>query len=369
VRAGETSKAGELVVALTTPADSALLARQQTDVLVRFDCLGRPLPGLASSWSHDSTGKTWTLTLPDAGVAATEWRTRHDAAEALRFSGVESVVPVDQHRLVVTFRQPHDSLPALFADASLGLARDSAASPAFRAMKVADARDAIDRGADIVRTADPTVLDYAGRRPGSVVAPLPWDRTYVVIVPLLSPGLGPISPLAGFPFPGTDTAATRAGPPKQAFDTAAFRAALAADAVHAEARPAQGPFLWTEAKCASPQSGSIRTIPGSTVAYPRGDEVARGLAARLVAITNAPDVVARPLEPSQLAAALRAGADRAYIVSLPRRALVPCREMADWPPLASLFALIDTRARLVLRDGVPPLEIEYDGALRPAAAP
>jgi hypothetical protein len=155
----------------------------------------------------------------------------------------------------------------------------------------------------------------------------------------------------------------------QALDTAAFRAALAADAVHAEARPALPPFLWTGAKCDAPQLGSIRTMPGSTVAYPRGDDVARSLAARLVAMANAPDVVARALDPSQFAAALGAGTDRAYIVPLPRRALVPCREMAGWPQIAFPFALVDTRPRVVLREGVPPLEIEYDGALRPLAAP
>jgi hypothetical protein len=154
----------------------------------------------------------------------------------------------------------------------------------------------------------------------------------------------------------------------QAFDTTTFRAALAADAVHAEARPAQAPYWWMGAQCDDPRR-SIRSKPGSTVAYPRDDQVARDLAARLVAMANAPEVVARPLDPSQFAAALRAGTDRAYIVPLSRRALVPCREMAGWPLTADPFALIDTRARLVLREGVPPLEVEYDGALRPAAAP
>jgi hypothetical protein len=225
-------------------------------------------------------------------------------------------------------------------------------------MPVADARDAIDRGADIVRSADPTVLDYAARHPGFIVAPLPWDRTYVVIIPVLSPGLGPIRSVLHGPGPTPSP------------DTASIRAALAADAVHAEARAAEGPFWWATAECDKPLQGSIRGGPTSpAVVYPREDEVARALAARLVAMSDSPDAIARAVDPSRFAATLLAGNDRAYVFPLPRRALVPCREMAGWPQLSMPFALIDTRARLVLRDGVPPLEVEHDGALRPVAAP
>jgi hypothetical protein len=255
---------------------------------------------------------------------------------------------VDSRRLVVTFRWPYDSLPAVFADPALSLPRDSAVVSTLRAIPVADARDAIDRGADIVRSADPTVLDYAGRRPGSVVAPLPWDRTYALILPALSPGLGPIS----------------------GRDTAAFRAALAGDAVRAEARGAVAPFWWTTGDCQSMATGHASSPPtSSAVLYARDDEVARALAARLVAMSDAPGVIARGVTPAQLSTALRAGTDLAYVVGLPRRALVPCRELSGWPPGGSALALIDTRARLILRNGVPPLEVEYDGALRPLAAP
>jgi hypothetical protein len=349
VRAGEAVPTGELVVAVAGPADSALFARRNIDPPIRLDCLGRPLPGLASSWSRDSTGKAWTLTLADAGAVATAWRSDPGAAAALRFAGVESVVPVDGRRLVVTLRQAYDSVPALLADPALGLARDSTTSPlTFHTMPVADARDAIDRGADIVRSADPAVLDYAARHPGSVVAPLPWDRTYVLILPPMSPGLGPM--------PGPDTTA--------------FRAALAGDAVRAEARGAMAPFWWTTAECETRVPGRASSPPtSSAVLYARDDEVAGALAARLVAMSDAPGVIARGVEPARLAAALRAGTDLAYVVALQRRALVPCRELSGWPPGASALALIDTRARLVLRDGVPPLEVEFDGALRPAASP
>jgi hypothetical protein len=348
VRTGEAVPTGELVVAVAGPADSALFARQKIDTPIRLDCLGRPLRGLASSWSHDSTGKAWTLTVADAGAVATAWRANPGAAAALRFAGVASVVPVDGRRLVVTFRQADDSVPTVFADPALGLARDSATPPMLRTMPVADARDAIDRGADIVRSADPAVLDYAARHPGSVVAPLPWDRTYALVLPAMSPGLGPIL----------------------GQDTTAFRTALAGDAVRAEARGAIAPFWWTTADCQSPTPGHASPPPSSSaVLYSRDDAVAGALAARLVAMSDAPGVIARGVEPARLAAALRAGTDLAYVVSLQRRALVPCRDLSGWPPGASALALIDTRARLVLRAGVPPLEIEFDGALRPAPSP
>ena len=248
---------------------------------------------------------------------------------------------------MVSFRRPHDSLPALFADPALGLPRDSVIGPMLRAMPVADARDAIDRGADIIRSADPTVLDYAASRSGSTVVPLPWDRTYALVLPEASPGLGLIP----------------------AADTAAFQSALAGDAVRTEARGAVAPFWWTTAECGPNPSGHSSRSASSAVLYSQDDAVARALAARLVAMSDAPNTVARGVSPTQLAAALRAGSERAYVIALPREALVPCREMADWPPGASALALIDTRARLVLRDGVPPLEVEHDGALRPARNP
>jgi hypothetical protein len=107
-------------------------------------------------------------------------------------------------------------------------------------------------------------------------------------------------------------------------------------------------------------------VTGSpAVLYSRSDPVARALAERLVALSELPGAIARGVGPSELATALHTGTGRAYVVALPRRALVPCREIAAWPPGAVALALIDTRARLILRNGVPPLEVDYDGAIRP----
>ena len=121
------------------------------------------------------------------------------------------------------------------------------------------------------------------------------------------------------------------------------------------------------AHASSPSAGSA---PGSSaVVYSSADPVARALAERVVALSEPRDAVARGVGPGELDQALRAGRDRAYVVALPRRALVPCREMASWPPGSAVVGLIDARDRLILRQGVAPLEVEYDGGLRPRGSP
>ncbi|MBA3258362.1 MAG: hypothetical protein H0T68_02710 [Gemmatimonadales bacterium] len=344
LRAGNSTEAGEVQVAVTARTDSLLFARHRLATPIRLDCMGRRRPGLASGWTGDSGGLAWTLVLTDAGAVAERWQAQPRAAAALRFGGVESVVPLDEKRLVVTFRAPHDSLPDLFADPALGVAQDSMTAVVLRPMPFSgDARDAIDRGAGVIRTADPRALAYAAARDGLLTVPLPWDRTYALVLPARSSGLGPIV--------GTDTPG--------------FRAALASGAVRVEARAAEPPFWWETDRCppAAPQaSGPARS---SAVLHSRGDPVARALAERLVAIAERPNAVVRGVEPSELSTALSAGTDLGYVVALPRRALVPCREIAGWPPGATAVALVDTRDRLIVRHGVPPLEVEYDGAIRP----
>jgi hypothetical protein len=58
----------------------------------------------------------------------------------------------------------------------------------------------------------------------------------------------------------------------------------------------------------------------------------------------------------------------AYVVPVPRTALVPCREIAGWPAGATVVPLIETRRSVVVRRGVQPLTVEYDGRLRPVEA-
>jgi hypothetical protein len=174
--------------------------------------------------------------------------------------------------------------------------------------------------------------------------PLPWHRTYVLILP---PGDTGFEGIAGA-------------------DSAAFRAGLASEAVPVEARAAEGPYWWVAARCpalrATAQAVHRRSV---AVLYARNDPVARALAERLVAMSRLADAVTRGVAPAELAGSLRPGSDRGYVIALPRRPLVPCRELAGWPAGATALALIDTRAHLILRDGVPPLLVEHDGAVRP----
>ena len=181
----------------------------------------------------------------------------------------------------------------------------------------------------MISARDPELLDYARQRPGLSARPLPWSRGYLLVVP----GAG--SPDLGIPP-----------------DTAGFRAELARDAVRIEARAAELPAWW-EARAACPARATAPAARAANVAivYPAADPVARGLAERLVALSVGTDAMARSLPPDSLAVALRAGAARAFVIGVPAREPVPCRQMAGWPDSATVIPLVETRAQAVLRRG------------------
>jgi hypothetical protein len=357
---GDPGEPRELVVAVSRPEDSSVVARRQPEPLIRLDCFGVARPAAAESWTPDSSHRTWTFVLATSALdvtaagAATEWRIRPDAATTLRHAGVASMVPLDRRRLVVTLDRPTDSVPALFADPSLGLVTDSLppAGTTFVARRVGggDPRDALDAGVDILRTGDPAILEYARTRNDFTVHPLPWSRTYVLVVPPGHEGVGALIPT----------------------DSATFRAGLARDAVHVMARGAEPPFWWDDmGPCLGveppppPQLG-----PGTdAVMYSREDAVARALAERVVALSDQSTTAARGLPDRAMAEAIRNGFGRAYVLAVPRTALVPCREIAGWPAGSTLIPLIDTRMSAIVRRGVPRLTVELDGSLRPADSP
>jgi hypothetical protein len=252
--------------------------------------------------------------------------------------------------LAVTLRDAHDSLPSVFADPALAMERRSA-SPVFEPLAAGgDARDALDRGADLLETADPSLLEYASANPDFLVVPLPWIRTYVLVLP---PGKAGFESLVQG-------------------DSAAFRWALASDAVQGEAREAAAPFWWEPRPLcdSAPVGASTASSPAdATIIYPREDRVARSLAERLVALSAIPGASARGLDSAALAGALAASRGGAFVLSLPRIALVPCREMASWPAGAAVVPLIETRSRLIVRRGLSPLEVDGDGAVWVKPAP
>jgi hypothetical protein len=211
----------------------------------------------------------------------------------------------------------------------------------FRLPPLGDPRDALDRGADLIVTRDPALLEYAARRAEFTVHPLPWSRTYVLVQPASA------APLTG----------VSSGPERQS---------LARDAVHADARGAEPPFWWIESSCFSPEtSTSAATTTTNRIVYPRGDDVARGLADRLVALAgHGQGLRAADLDQAQLAAALRDGSERAYVVSLPKHPLHSCTELAEFPAGAGIRPLIESRAHAIVRRGAPPLTVDWDGTIR-----
>ena len=350
---------------VSTPANDSerLLFRQLFETLVRVDCRGEIRPGIADSWSSDSTGRIWTFTFPQpgqladhppitAGAVASSWKARESVVQAL---GIDSAVAMDDRTLRVILRASRDSAPRLFADPLLSVDHRVAAvhDPSgrvvvpndppvdFELSPAGDPRDALDRGVDLVVTRDPAVAEYVASRPEFVTSPLPWSRTYAL---LQFAGTQPISGI-----PGADS----------------LRRSLASDVVQAEARPAQPPFWWS-----GPQSCRQDVLMGVTLptsprlVYSRTDEIARALAERIVALSGNTQLRAAGLGEIDLASALRDRRERGYIVFLPRNVAAPCHASAGLPTGGWLEPLIDTRARAIVRRGAPPLSIDWDGSIK-----
>lgn len=396
-----------------TNAAERVLFRQLYETLVRADCTGRLLPALAETWRTDDDGRTWTFTLREEarfwdGVPVTAREVRAAWAR----TGARVAVSVTGARTMsVTLASPV-SEPLLFADPALAVARPLAESPwplgtgaywvgagvvdtpatitarpvavgrgaparelAFQIAAGADGRDLLDGGqVDVLLTADRSVLDYAGRLEPFSVTSLSWDRVYVLLAPSRVTARAPaaISPR--------------------------FGERLARDAVRADARGAEPPFWWRGQEACGLAPRAERPGPAplpaerARVAFPRGDDIAWDLAARLVALAGsdasaegvtmaglvpalgtAGGVAALGLPPDEFAAALASRTDAAYVVALPRRPFGACHELrrllerAPWLAGADLrraiVPLIDVRTSLVARQGAGAGTLDLDGAL------
>jgi hypothetical protein len=318
------------------------------ETLVRVDCMGTVHPALAESWQRDADGRGWTFTLRKGA--------RFMLPDA-RAWGIDSVAYPDDGHVRAFLRNTRDTLPRLFAEPGLaflsGLASegghtsrfavpgtDGRPTMDFQLVGNGDPRDAIDRGIDLAVTRDPAIVEYVAGRPELETYPLPWSRTYVLLQP--------------------------SGAPRLTIAGDSVRRSLARDAVRAEARPAEPPFWWDSLiACPAVPDGEGQPLTASRIVYPRDDEVARGLAERLVALAGTGSSVrAAALDPPELAAALRDQTERAFVIAVPRESLAPCHDASAWPPGISIQPLIDTRARAIVRRGSPPLTVDWDGTLR-----
>jgi hypothetical protein len=386
-----------------------LLFRQLYETLVRADCMGRVVPGLAESWRLDGDGRTWIVTLREnarfsdgAPVTAADVRAgwSRENGELLPHVDrlVQSIVDARDRTLAIRLRSRRVDVPLALAHPDLAIAKyvadslwpvgtgpwriapEAGARPAVATSAITlvgdnvppvrfliapgDPRDLLDNGADLLLTRDPEALDYAATLPQFQSVPLAWQRTHV----LLTPGRSRSSPLL------SDTA----------------REVLAEDAVRGEARGAQGPFWWEmlddcEVAPAPPRS---QTSPTPRIVYDSADAAARDLAERLVGLTRAsgpaatafldvflPDRTRRAyqratgLTGEALALARRLGNDAGYVMSVDSRSLEACRDVqalmddVRWVDPATIVPLVDTRLHAVVRRGRSGATAEWDGGV------
>lgn len=236
--------------------------------LVDADCGGNLLPGLAERFSGGE--RHWVLTLREPGRPdGPPLPTAHEVAgvwmDAIaRGAGVDSVRVIDARRLEVFLERP-----ALSTLASLDLAVPvpAAMNPAsWTFVAVTDPRNML-TGADLMVVDEAAVAEYAATL-GMSVAPLPYDRTFVLLVPF----------------------ADHAG----ALDSVARRD-LAASVRTASARPAASAVWWRDDLdgCAELSSLPAWRIPAPAgdagpsapcVYYRADDAVGRDIAERVVAL-------------------------------------------------------------------------------------
>jgi hypothetical protein len=387
-----------------------ILFRQLFETLVRLDCSGRIRPALARRWSRDAGGTMWTFELDSAAAGSrltadrvrSFWDQRRNGGiwPWPRILAVDSIGPLT---LRVRLDTAYADLPAAFALPELavtGMPATSRSFPsgAFREFFSArpntgpliglmqlvpshsmssvpilrfqmmrngiDVRDVFDlpsvgllRPADLATTRDPLAVSYARANPDFRTIPLPWDRTYVLIAPVSLSSEDASSPTM----------------------SSEFRDSLADEVVRAESRGAAPPFWWdNQLRC--PGTRPLRPMSRiSQVVYPRDDQTARELAERLVALSGSADAprwtkaLLSPsdgtlrtagLRSSDLESSLAGGEARAYVLPLSRILPVSCTSAPQWPSGSTVIPLVDSRATVIARRGVPPFLIDGDGAIR-----
>ncbi len=420
-----------------TPAEARVFPLLYSS-LVHFDCEGHPRPGLAAEWESEDDGRSWILRLDSQrrfwdGSPVTAGDVAISLLAAGPFdgtltAGIAQVGVRDERTLSIRFERRHPVVPLMLGAPELAVAvrRDEAwplgagayrpqepGSPgrvaagearieavpsdgngpalSFQVTPGADGRDLIDQGADLLVARDAAVLEYVRLRPELTTAPLPWDRTYVLLAPTRVRAVS----LAGSwveKLPGE------------------LLERLARDAVTGSARPHRGPAWWeSEESCREtrarlsehpppPPTAAYRTSGVRRVVYREGDETAGELAGRIVALGGrvgdirpfgdelaaaVPGLGERPrrlnavaLSDSAFDSNLMEGGAFLFVLPLPLTVYDPCRALeelgsrAPWlalgtlAPGALILPLIATRPYLVARKGVPSIHLDWGGTLR-----
>lgn len=428
----------------SNPAERFVFA-QAYESLITTDCLGRPVPALARTWTVAAGGTRVRLVLRDsarfwsgetiasrdviASWSATgggdpsallarrvaerativddltleiECDVHHEPVASASACGVLSVLADPE--LAVTKRAPTGRWlmgtgayragegtqgttarrPTLVLDPSDG---SSGPHLTIHATDPAGARDLVDAGVGLLLTDDPALASYAAARPELAAVPQPWERTWTLITPARRQAA-----------PGSAAATT--DPDTIAARTAVFRAALARDAVRADARAAERPVWWRGLEsCVRFSPGPREPSVGANrrVASRTDEPIARSLAERLVALAVRPAAgqdsaisllapavraagsraAAIALTPNDFGTALRTGTELAFVVSLPRRSLTPClaverlRARAPWlvdeassvTTSDRIHALVETRLLAVVRRDWLGLTMAADSTL------
>jgi len=359
------ANADTATVALQGPYDVAAAPNARSDAerftfrlifetLIRLDCQGRVRPALAESWTRSSDGLRWTFTLRpqstnysrgtlDARDVADWWLADSSRAFRSQLAGIAAVSATDAHTLVIRFLQPADSVPIVLADPAFAAGRTRPRHSVLALSQMLfDPRDALALGADVIFTDDREAISYAARADSFASLPLPWSRTLALV--LTSPADSAFAAAVSAPE---------------------FRDTLSRE-VRVDARPSER-SQWSHLTCGTqPVSYAPASRTGAArIGYGLGDHTARKIAARIAALgLLGPGAAPVALLPQELAASLRAGRERAYVVTLPAVSLVPCADRPALAPGARLLPLVDTRYQIILSPRAPALTVDWDGALR-----
>lgn len=386
------------------------------ETLVRVDCAGRLEPGLARQWTCTEDSTVWVFTLRDdarfwdgSRITAKDvlqaWRNSQGCprvpAEASPWnwfnSQSRSVMALDARRLAVRLPEPQARFPLLLAHPATAVAADRpgwtwpvgsgpcrlrAADPApgpdlecrpnanhptppawkqlvFRVLPGADPRDLASGDSDLVRVRQLEVVRFYNEVPGFKTLPLPWDRLYVLACP-------PAANLSG-----TDR-----------WQRATAQLDPNRDLTLVTARRWPGIVFPASDRESCPQlSGPVSTgysahfvgdivgasLDHETVVFPTGDEAARELAHRLVALGNEGGR-AVSLSPAALASALQQELAGAFVLPESQNFPTACLQLAA---LLSQAAWLQERA---LSPSLPPSadtlgqarQAEASAARRPA---